>query len=142
MKRYLLLSLVLLIIPVVASAGEKVTARGVSFFEEGREAIAREKALDEAKRAAIEQAVGTRIESKTVVENFQVSRDQIFSHATGYLKNLEIVSEEKTELGTYEVEISAEVEIAALVNDLDRFKKILGWQKNPRISIRYRITPC
>ena len=100
MKKYLLLSLVLLVIPAVASAGEKVTARGVSFFEEGREAIAREKALDEAKRAAIEQAVGTRIESKTVVENFQVSRDQIFSHATGYLKNLEIISEEKTELGT------------------------------------------
>jgi len=125
----------LLVIPVVVSAGEKVTARGISFFEEGREAIAREKALDEAKRAAIEQAVGTHIESKTVVENFQVSRDQVFSHASGYLKKLEIVSEEKTEFGTYEVEITAEVEIAALVNDLDRFKKILGWQKNPRISI-------
>ena len=135
MKRFVSLLLLLLTMPAVAWSGEKVTARGVSFFEEGRVAIAREKALDEAKRAAIEQAVGTRIESKTVVENFQVSRDQVFSHATGYLKNLEILSEEKTQLGTYEVEISAEVEIAALVNDLDRFKKILGWQKNPRISI-------
>ena len=135
MKRSITLLFMLLAIPAFVWAGEKVTARGVSFFEEGREAIAREKALDEAKRAAIEQAVGTRIESKTVVENFQVSRDQVFSHATGYLKNLEIISEEKTELGTYEVEISAEVEIAALVNDLDRFKKILGWQKNPRVSI-------
>jgi hypothetical protein len=135
MKRFIPLLFMLLAIPVVVWAGEKVTAKGVSFFEEGREAIAREKALDEAKRAAIEQAVGTRIESRTVVENFQVSRDQVLSHATGYLKNLEIVSEEKTELGTYEVEIRADVEIAALVSDLDRFKKILGWQKNPRISI-------
>ena len=135
MKRFATLLCMLLVLPVAAGAGERVTARGVSFFEEGREAIAREKALDEAKRAAIEQAVGTRIESKTVVENFEVSRDQVFSHATGYLKNLEILSEEKTELGTFEVEIRAEVEIAALVNDLDRFKKILGWQKNPRISI-------
>ncbi len=135
MKRYLTLLCMLLAIPVVVSAGAKVTARGISFFEEGREAIAREKALDEAKRAAIEQAVGTRIESKTVVENFQVSRDQVFSHATGYLKKLVILSEGKTEFGTYEVEISAEVEIAALVSDLDRFKKILGWQKNPRVSI-------
>jgi len=135
MKRSVTLLLLLLLMPAAVWSGEKVTARGVSFFEEGREAIAREKALDEAKRAAIEQAVGTRIESKTVVENFQVSRDQVFSHATGYLKNLEILSEEKTDLGTFEVEISAEVEIAALVNDLDRFKKILGWQKNPRVSI-------
>lgn len=135
MKRVATLLCLLLVLPVIVSAGEKVTATGVSFFEEGRVAIAREKALDEAKRAAIEQAVGTRIESRTVIENFQVSRDQVFSHATGYLKNMEIVSEQKTDLGTYEVEISAEVEIAALVNDLDRFKKILGWQKNPRVSI-------
>ena len=135
MKRFTTLLCLALVMPAVVWAGEKVTARGVSFFEAGREAIAREKALDEAKRAAIEQAVGTRIESKTVVENFQVSRDQVFSHATGYLKHLEIISEEKTDLGTYEVEISAEVEIAALVSDLDRFKKILGWQKNPRVTI-------
>ncbi len=135
MKRYVTLLCLLLILPAGVWAGERVTAQGVSFFEEGRESIAREKALDEAKRAAIEQAVGTRIESKTVVEDFQVSRDQVFSHATGYLKKIEIISEEKTDLGTYEVEISAEVEIAALVKDLDRFKKILGWQKNPRISI-------
>ena len=68
-------------------AGQTVTADGLSFFEPGREVIAREKALDEARRAAIEKAVGIVIEARTVVE------------------------------------------------DLSRFQKILGWQKNPRISI-------
>lgn len=121
--------------PAGLPAGERVTAKGMSFFEAGREVIAREKAIDEAKRAAIEQAVGTKVESRTVVEDFQVVKDQIFSRTTGYLKNFSILEEKKSDLGTYEVAIAAEVEIADLVNDLDRFKKIIGWQKNPRIAI-------
>jgi len=121
--------------PSVLSAGERVTAKGMSFFETGREVVAREKAMDEAKRAAIEQAVGTMVESRTVVEDFQVVKDQIFSRTSGYLKNINVLEEKKSDLGTYEVTIQAEVEIADLVNDLDRFHKILGWQKNPRIAI-------
>lgn len=130
---YLLASL--LISPAGLQAGNVVTAKGLSFFEPGREAIAREKALDEAKRAAVEKAVGTTIESRTAVEDFQVVKDQILSRSAGYLKNINILEENKTDLGTYEVKIEAEVEIPALVDDLDRFKKIVQWQKNPRISV-------
>ena len=122
-------------LPCSLPAAETVTAKGMSFFEPGRELIAREKALDEAKREAIEKAVGTSVESRTVVEDFQLNRDQIFSHASGYLKNMKILEEKKSDLGTYTVTIEAEVEIPALVGDLDRFKKILGWQKNPKIRI-------
>lgn len=125
----------LLALPGGLSAAEVVTAKGMSFFEPGRELIAREKALDEAKRAAIEKAVGVSVESRSVVEDFQLNRDQIFSHAAGYLKNLKILDEKKSDLGTYTVTIEAEVEIPALVGDLDRFKKILGWQKNPKIRL-------
>lgn len=121
--------------PTGVPAGERVTAKGMSFFEAGREVVAREKALDEAKRAAIEQAVGTLVESRTVVEDFQVVKDQIFSRTAGYLKNLNVLEEKKSDLGTYEVTIEAEVEIADLVSDMDRFNRILGWQKNPRVAI-------
>jgi hypothetical protein len=71
-------------------AGQTVTAVGLSFFESGREVIAREKALDEARRAAIEKAVGVVIEARTIVENFEVVKDQILSRATGYLNNIKI----------------------------------------------------
>ena len=124
-----------LIFPAGLQAGNRVTAKGLSFFEPGRELIAREKALDEAKRMAVEKAMGTTIESRTAVENYQVIKDQILSRSAGYLKDLKILEEKKTELGTYEVNIEADVEIPALVDDLDRFKKILQWQKNPRISV-------
>ena len=133
----LLLCLVMLL-SVSAStlyAGTKVTARGFSFFETGRELIAREKALDEAKRAALETAIGTTVESRTAVENFQVVKDQIFTHTSGYFKSINIIEEKKTDLGTYEVTIEADIEFSALVDDLDRLQKIVSWQKNPRVSI-------
>ncbi len=117
------------------SGAEVVTAKGFSFFEPGREMIAREKALDEAKRVAIEAVMGTAIESRTVVENFEVVKDQIFSRAAGYLTGLQIIEETKTDLGTYEITIQADVKISVLVEDLDRFRNMIQWQQNPRISI-------
>lgn len=121
--------------PTQLLAQERVMAKGFSFYEPGRELIAREKALDEAKRAAIEKAMGTTVETRTVVENFEVIKDQILARSSGYLKKMEILEEKKTDLGTYEVTIQAEIEYSALVNDFDRFQKILSWQKNPRVSI-------
>lgn len=136
MLRYTLFVLIgLFFSSIYCFAGEVVTATGMSFFEPGREAIARERALDDAKRIALEQAVGVSIESQTLVENFQVCRDQVFSRASGYLKNVRILEENKSKLGSYTVKIQAEVEVASLVEDLDRFTKILSWQKNPRIRI-------
>jgi len=137
MKKTILLTIISLLIffPAGLQAGKTVTAKGLSFFEPGRELIAREKALDEAKRAAVEKAVGTTIESRTAVEDFMVVKDQIMSRSAGYLKDIKILEEKKTDLGTYEIEIEANVEIPDLVDDLDRFNKILKWQKNPRISV-------
>ncbi len=136
MKKTWLFPIVLLFfLPPKVLAGKIVSASGFSFFEQGRELIAREKALDEAKRAAIEQAVGAAVESRTAVENFQVVKDQIFSRTSGYISEMKILEEKKSNLGAYEVKIEAQVEISALIDDLDRFQKILNWQKNPRLSI-------
>lgn len=113
----------------------QVTAKGMSFLETGREALAREKALDDAKRNAVEQAAGAAIESSTLVENFVLVKDRIMSQASGYLKNYRIIKETKSDLGTYEVTIEAEVLTKSVVGDVDRFQKMLSWQKNPRVSI-------
>ena len=80
MKNVKINMLVLLIISILClfpsnlTAGVIVTAKGVSFFEPGREVIAREKAIDEAKRAALEQAIGSAIESSTTVERSEERR--------------------------------------------------------------------
>ena len=142
MKNYLqikisVLSFLLLLIVSTELVGASgiVTVKGMSFFEEGRELVAREKALDEAKRAAIEQALGSKIESRTFVKDSQLVSDQILSHASGYLKNIKIIEERKTDFGVYEITIQAEVKEADMKNDLDRFRQIVAWQKNPRVCI-------
>ncbi len=141
MKKSKLLALIgfILILPLLFTSnlwsGETITATGVSFFEAGREALARTKALDEAKRAAVEQAVGTQVESLTDVRNQRVIKDRILTHSSGYLKNVKIISEGKNSLGAFEVTIQAEVSKSALVRDMDRLGKLLSWQKNPRVSI-------
>ena len=118
-----------------AFAGKSVTVKGMSFFEPGREMIAREKALDQAKRAAVEKAIGALVESETAVENRQLIREQILTRSSGYLKNIKIVKEQKTDFGTYEVFIQADVEFAALTSDFTRFQKLVSWQKNPQCSV-------
>jgi hypothetical protein len=116
-------------------AGEIVSAKGSSFFEPGREAIAREKAIDDAKRAAVEKVLGTVVESSTAVENQQVITERIVSRSSGYLRRVKVMEEGKTDLGAFEVTILAEVEVAALTEDIDRFRKLLEWQKNPRVAV-------
>ena len=121
--------------PLEAFGGKSVTVKGMSFFEPGREMIAREKALDQAKRAAVEKAIGALVESETAVENRRLIREQILTRSSGYLKNIKIVKEQKTDFGTYEVFIQADVEFAALTSDFTRFQKLVSWQKNPQCSV-------
>ena len=122
-------------LPVPATGSEVVIAKGMAFFEPGHEAVARDKALLDAKREAVEMVIGTSIESRTVVVDFQLSRDQVLSHASGYINSYKIINEKKSNTGTYEIEIEAEVELPGLVSDIDRLQKIITWQKNPRVSV-------
>jgi len=119
-----------------AWAGQIVTATGISFCQKGEEAIAREKALDRAKRNAVQQVLGSHIQSMTLVKNFTLQEDRIINRSSGYIKNVNVISEKITlESAILELKIEAEVESADIKNDVQRFQEILSWQKNPRITI-------
>lgn len=94
MVRNLIASIALLVwaaLPPLAFA-EMITADGVAAIT-GNVAIAREKAIDDALRRAVEQAVGTLISSDTMTNNFQVVHDKILAQTSGYVKRYEIVKE-------------------------------------------------
>ncbi len=131
---FLLIMLVASLVPV--KAADKVIAKGVAFYEPGQEALAREKALEQAKRQALEQAVGVKIRSDSVVRNYQTVRDEIVSHSQGYLKHVTILQEGTTSYGAFEITIEAEVETTALAADIDLFHNMFMLQKNPRILTR------
>ena len=116
-------------------AGKVVVAKGVADIQEGKVAQAYKVALENAKRAAIEQAVGTIIESRTLVENFQMVSDQVMTSASGRLNNYRVLEEGKTEDGLFEVTIQAEADVDDLINQVDQFQKALKWQKKPRVTV-------
>ena len=135
------LLMVLVILGVVSPGlsyaydGHLVTATGMSVYQQGREAVAREKALDQAKRAVLEQALGSMVTSISAVENQRLVMDRIVSRTAGYIQHYEIVDEQAQPSGTYSVTIEAVVAMKAMTQDADLFQQMIDWQKNPRISI-------
>jgi hypothetical protein len=112
-----------------------VTATGVGTILQGDVALARDRAIDDALRKSVEKALGTWIQSETVVENYMLVEDKILNWSNGYVKNYAIVSERQTFGDVYEVVVNAAVETAALVRDQQSVQNILNKAGNPRIMI-------
>ncbi len=117
-------------------------AEGVEVLAEGMAAlparggpdIARDHALDDALRKAVEQGVGTFVTSETRVENFQLLSDKIYSQATGYVSSYQVVTE-GLEGALYRVVIRAKVKLADIENDLAAIGILIKEQGRPRIMV-------
>lgn len=112
----------------------EVQTLGVAAVIGGDKASARDRAIADAQRKAVEQAVGTMVSSETVTENYQLVSDKIFSKAKGYIKNYKIVSE-KEESGTVMVTIKATVGAGDLKKDLDGILGLLRAKDMPRVLL-------
>ena len=114
MKRYSILMSVLLCLFVLALSSahpeesRRVTAEGVAAVQQGAIDIARDAAVEDAQKKAVEQAIGIFIDSQTQVENYQVISDSILSQVKGYVKNYTILNE-RTDSGLLLVRIESEV---------------------------------
>lgn len=109
---------------------QTVTADGMASVQ-GNPAIARDHAVQDALRKAVEQAVGTMVASETLVENFQVVRDNIYNKSQGYVKEYKIVKESPgTDL--YAVTITATVSTENLKNDLGALGLLIARVGKPR----------
>ena len=98
----------------------------------------RKSAIADAQRAAVEQGIGTLIDSKTRVANFEVLQDRIYSRASGYVTNYNILSEGKTPDGSiYTVTMRADVQTASIKNDLKAIGILMAQIGNPRFMAIY-----
>lgn len=102
-----------------AAAAEKVETVGLAAIVGDDLAAARDRALDDAKRKAVEQVAGTHVTARTVTESFQLVEDTIYARASGFVRSYAIL-EELREGETYRVRIEAEVDAKALVDDLEK----------------------
>ncbi len=112
----------------------EVKAMGQAAIYGGDKAHARDRALKDALRKAVEQAVGTLVSSETMTENFQLISDQILSKSSGYVKKYNIISE-KEEDGVFIVRIKAKVSTGGLQGDLQGILSVLNSKNMPRVLV-------
>ncbi len=116
-------------------ATKVVMSKGVAGIFSNDIGLARDQAIDDALRKAVEQTLGTFVQSSTLVENNMLVEDNILSWSNGYVRQHNVVREGKVDAQTYEVTIQAEVELANLRNDWDGIQNLLNKMGNPRIML-------
>jgi hypothetical protein len=121
-------------LPAVAADVEEVEVSGQAAIFDDDKAQARDKAIDDALRKAVESAVGTMISSETITENYQLLSDRIYSQAEGYVKKYKIL-DEKDEDNVYIVEIRAQVAVGAVASDLESLKTLMRRKGMPKLLI-------
>ena len=124
MKKFFATFMLLLAINFSVAAQE-VTVEGVG--------ITRDEAVANAERVAVEQIVGTFIDSQTLVENAMVKLDEIYTHAQGYVSNVKILGEKQSN-GLYR--ITAKINVASepdssLIGQLETVMRL----NDPRIVV-------
>lgn len=87
---------------------------------------AEKNAIAEALRAAVEKASGVYLLSETKVENFQVLSDEIYTKATGFISNYNVVSKSEGS-GTVKVKVQATVSVEPLVDSLKKLGLLRKW---------------
>jgi len=116
----------------VAHAQDKVRAVGMATIYDNAVDIARDKAIDNAQRNAVEEKAGVMITSATEVENFQVKMDQILSESKGFINSYEIISEGKKG-NNYRVEIEADIGAGRLKDRMTAVDLIMARKSKPRL---------
>lgn len=106
---------------------------------EGRAAgsflTSREEALNRALRDAIEKGVGTLIDSETMVQNFRLLDDKVYSQVKGYVKSYQIISDNQGEGGLYRIEVKAVVALGRLRKSIKGLNIIMEKKGRPRIMV-------
>ncbi len=124
--------------PAGLSAAE-VEAAGTAAVINGNIASARNQALLNAQRNAVEQGVGLVLDSKTVAENFQIIKDQILTSSQGFVTKYLVVSEGATpDRQSYQVRIKAEVAQNLLEDRLAALRILNKKMGNKRIMVIYQ----
>jgi hypothetical protein len=111
-----------------------VDVEGFADIQGGRREQARENALHNAFRMAIEQVVGVMITSKTVVQDTQLLQDKIYSKSSGFIKTYTITRESFENNGC-RLQVRATVSTAHLQQGLDEAKLLSIKMGKPRLAV-------
>jgi hypothetical protein len=113
---------------------KRVESEGLASIKEGDVAAARDKAIEDALRRAVEQTVGTIIESETVVQNYELISDRIYTKSDGYVAGYKILDENQQEK-LYKVKALVDIGVDKLKDDLSAIGLLIRRMKKPRVMV-------
>lgn len=134
MKWFLVFFTILVSLSIAhAQAPERIiSAEGVAA---GSDLKARDEAINRALRRAVEQGVGTVIDSESMTQNYQLLEDRIYAQVKGYVKSYNIISDNNGADGIYRIRVEAVVAIASLTKDIKALNIIKEKKGNPRVIV-------
>lgn len=120
--------------PADAQGGTTVQVTGMSQIIGNNTIAAKEAALQDAMRKAVEKGLGTMVESQTLTENFALVNDRIYSNAQGFVSSYDIISE-KQERDAYLVSINAVVNTVLLDTDMRALGLLVDTMGKPKMMV-------
>ncbi|SVC92184.1 uncharacterized protein METZ01_LOCUS345038, partial [marine metagenome] len=112
---------------------------GSATIYSGNAGSAKNQALKNALRQAVEQGVGVFIDSNTLSQNYEVVKDEILSTSEGFVSSYDIVREGTTSGGTvYEVTLKVEVQEGRIKDKLSALRILHQKMGNKRLMLIYQ----
>jgi len=125
-------SLSFLFASIDVHAQDTIRAVGMATIHKGAIDIARDKAIENAQRNAVEEKVGVMITSVSEIENYQVKLDQILSESKGFINSYKVISE-KRQGKNYKVTIEADIGVGKLRDRMSAVDLIMLRKSKPRL---------
>ncbi len=122
------------IMPVWVQA--TIIGKGQAKIFNNNEGSAKNQALRNALRDAVKQGVGVLLDSNTIVKNWTVIQDEVYSSARGFVKQYTVIKDNKVG-DTWYVEINAEVATGEIKNKLGELRILHKKMGNKRLMIIY-----
>lgn len=104
-------------LPSFAEGPNTVASEGVAEIRGNALDKARDAAIEDAKKRAVEQAISFLLDLQTRIENYQLISDKILSRTGGYIKKYRVTGE-NVDSGLLRVRIKAVIAFGRLADDL------------------------
>ncbi len=141
---FCLIALIIAIAPaycVVPENGEMlVTAEGSAAVVNGDIAKADDEAISDAKRNAVEKALGVFVKSDTIGSDYQVAEDTILTRSEGYISEWNKIPDSR-KIETIEghelltIKINAKVRLVNLIDDATNIEPIYNAVLRPKVMV-------
>ena len=117
-----------------AESARVVTVDGVGAVI-GDVAAARDEAIRDALRLAVEQALGVSVQGRTLMVDFQVVEDRVLGRSEGFVREYRVLREAR-DADLYRVTVEAHVDTEVMIDDLEGFGALLRLTLgNPRVLV-------